>query len=98
MVRVDDPVSAYHHVRQLIAAAPDCASTGPCENCAAESIGNGTWQDAIALLRTAGVDVQPHRVEDVRVPSPLPQMELGRLTQDPPTNGRRRITVIGTDG
>lgn len=73
VVRADDPVSAYNHVRQLMAASLDCAGTGPCEGCAVESISSGPWQDAVDLLDAAGVDVQPQHFEDVRVPSPLPR-------------------------
>lgn len=40
-------VSAYNHVRQLIAASPDCASTGPCEvaplNQSAAARGRTPW-------------------------------------------------------
>jgi hypothetical protein len=73
VVRADEPESACHHVQQLVAANPDCVDNGPCGSCAAESISKGSWQDALNLLRTAGVDVQPQYVEDVHVPSPLPR-------------------------
>jgi hypothetical protein len=73
IVRADDPASAYNHVQQIIANDPECTGTGPCARCAAESVGNGTWQQAMALLSSAGIDIQPQHTADIRVPSPLPR-------------------------
>jgi hypothetical protein len=67
LIRADFPDDALAHARGAILG--QCQGAGPCEQCAAESVGIGTWQEAMELTATAGTSVTPCRPHDFRVPT-----------------------------
>jgi hypothetical protein len=68
VLRADAPDVAFNHQRQVLAGGYGCRAEGECSLCPVETIGSGTWQDAMNLLAAHGVTPQPRNVPDVRVP------------------------------
>jgi hypothetical protein len=68
VVRADFPADAIAHVRGVIAGQCSPASRA-CDQCAAESIGTGSWQEIIDLLTSTGVPMTPQRAPETKVPS-----------------------------
>jgi hypothetical protein len=70
LVRADFSRDAYAHTRGVVADGSTCQGTGPCGQCAAETLGVGVWQEMIGLATASGITVrrQP-AAPDVRVPS-----------------------------
>jgi hypothetical protein len=69
LVRADSPNDAFNHLRQLLSGTPTCAPLGQCEQCAVDTIGQGSWKKVLELLAASGTIVTPHPVPDVYVPS-----------------------------
>jgi hypothetical protein len=67
LIRADSPVDAFSHQRQVLAAVAGHKPTGHC-NCPVETLGEGTWQEELRLAATAGADIKPQQVPDIRVP------------------------------
>lgn len=68
LVRADYPADAVTHARAVIAG--QCSSEdGPCEHCAAETVGTGTWQEMTELAASTWITITPRRPPDTRVPS-----------------------------
>jgi len=70
LVRADAPQDALGHLRQALAGChPDPRADGRCSQCPIETVGSGSWQEAMELLAASGVQVSRREVPDVRVPS-----------------------------
>jgi hypothetical protein len=69
LVRADFPNDAFSHVRQVSSEDSSCSPDGPCEQCAVETIGMGTWEEVTNLLETSGLAVSGIEMPDVREPS-----------------------------
>jgi hypothetical protein len=67
LVRADFPADAYSHARQIAAGQSSCSGEGPCGQCAAETVGTGTWQEMVGLAAASGIAVTPRRPPDTRV-------------------------------
>jgi hypothetical protein len=68
LVRADFPADAITHVRGVIAG--QCISEGrACDQCAAESVGTGSWQEMIGLLASTGVPVTARCPPEAKAPS-----------------------------
>ena len=69
LIQADYPADALRHARAI--ATGQCPpGDGPCRNCPAETVGNGTWQEMIDLaIETGDSPILPQRPPDVRVPS-----------------------------
>lgn len=70
-VRADHPTDAFGHVRTVAARGPGCSRTGPCQQCAVETVGVGSWDAVASLLKDEGVEIAPHPVPDARVSSAM---------------------------
>lgn len=68
LVRADHPQDAYNHVRRARAGNSLCTDSGPCDQCAADAVGFGTWQHVMAMLACLGVSTVARAAADVRVP------------------------------
>jgi hypothetical protein len=69
LIRADSPDAAFNHQRQVLAGGYGCARRGPCPRCPVQTVGAGSWQEAMDLLAERGVPVSRRDVPDVRVPS-----------------------------
>ncbi len=69
LVRADFSLDTYRHTCQVAVGGPQCSGAGPCGECAAETLGVGTWQEMIDLAAASGITVSPRRAPDARVPS-----------------------------
>jgi hypothetical protein len=69
LVRADFPLDAYRHASQVVVGGPTCCTKGPCEECAAETLGIGTWQEIIDLAIASRITIRPRTAPDTRVPS-----------------------------
>lgn len=70
VIKADFPDDAYHHCRTLLSGA-GCTNTGPCQQCPAETLNIGTYEEAHEWF--AGVKPTHHVVKDVRTPMALPR-------------------------
>jgi hypothetical protein len=68
LIRADYPSDAIRHVRAIV--ADQCSSEdGPCADCAAETVGIGSWQEMTDRAASTGLTITPRRPPDVAVPS-----------------------------
>jgi len=92
LLKADAPQYAFNHQRQALAGGFGCAGKGPCPQCPVQTIGAGSWQEAMDLLAERGVQVNRRNVPNVRVPSRLgsPRCNriLGKRSWDIPEAGR----------
>lgn len=72
LVKADDPLSAYNHVRNQTDPKSACTKEGPCPNCPTHTIARGTWSTVIKHAARAALDVHPVTPPNVRSPSLLP--------------------------
>jgi hypothetical protein len=70
-VKADHPNHAYHHVRSLLTGA-QCAPSGPCPRCHAESVHMGSYQQAVVRLGDASA-CPPPLSPDVAAPWAQPR-------------------------
>jgi hypothetical protein len=68
LVKADFPGDARAHVLGVLAGESACSSAGPCDRCAAEVVGSGSWQEIMDVLQANGVTVSAVNAADVRVP------------------------------
>jgi hypothetical protein len=73
LVCADFPNDAFTHVRQVGAEGSSCSLSGPCEQCAVETIGTGSWREVMDLLQASGVTVSGIAMPDVRAPTLWPR-------------------------
>lgn len=69
LIKADSPEYAFSHQRQALAGGYGCTRRGPCPQCPAQTIGAGSWPEAMNLLAAHGVQANRRDVPDVRVPS-----------------------------
>jgi hypothetical protein len=69
LIKADSPEYAFSHQRQALAGGFGCTRRGPCPRCPVQTIGAGSWPEAMNLLAAHGVQVNRRNVPDVRVPS-----------------------------
>lgn len=79
VLRADAPDAAFSHQRQALAGGYGCREDRECPACPVETIGRGTWHEAMSLLRARGIDSQPLNVPDVRVPAPRRPPRCNRI-------------------
>lgn len=78
--RADTPEQAFNHQRQALAGGFACAATGLCPQCPVQTVGSGSWQQAMDLLIQLGVNAKKLDVPDVRVPSRMGWPRWNRIT------------------
>jgi hypothetical protein len=79
LIRADSPEQAFNHQRQALAGGFGCARRGPCPRCPVQTIGAGSWHEAMNLLAQRGVQVSRRDVPDVRVPSRMGWPRCNRI-------------------
>lgn len=79
LIRADSPEYAFHHQRQALAGGYGCARCGPCPRCPVQTIGAGSWEEAMNLLADHGVQVNRRDVPDVKVPSRMGWPRCNRI-------------------
>lgn len=68
LIRADFPDDALSHARGVVLG--QCKSAeGPCEQCAAEGIGVGFWQEVMDLAARTSAPLTPVRPPDFKVPT-----------------------------
>lgn len=73
LIKADNPLSAYNHIRNQTDPKSACTKKGPCPNCPTHTIARGTWSTVIQRAASAGLNVHPVTPPDVRAPSLLPK-------------------------
>ena len=68
LVLADYPADAVNHLRRLVQVADECADSGPCPGCPAESLTSGAWSDVLSAYQAAGGGIRNEPPPDVRVP------------------------------
>jgi hypothetical protein len=68
LVVADHPWDAVNHVRSLAGGNLDCADSGPCPGCPAESRISGAWSDVLSAYQRAVGGIRNEPPPDVRVP------------------------------
>jgi hypothetical protein len=68
LIRADYPYDAFGHQRQVLLNAPGHSATGFCRECPAENIASGIWREVLQYCESAGIDVTPRPVPDIRAP------------------------------
>lgn len=71
IVKADFPEHAFNHQRQLLAGGFGCIAIGSCSRCPVDTVGEGSWQQAMTMLTALGVSPMTIDVPDVRVPPGL---------------------------
>jgi hypothetical protein len=66
LVRADSPDDAFRHARHQISDSSSAPGHGPCPQCAADSLGAGTWQEMINLSARSGIRISPGQLPDVK--------------------------------
>jgi hypothetical protein len=79
LIRADAPQYAFSHQRQVLSGGFGCARRGPCPQCPVQTIGAGSWQEAMDLLAECGVQVGRRDAPDVRVPSRMGPPRCNRI-------------------
>ena len=79
VLRADAPDAAVNHQRQALAGGYGCREDRECPACPVETIGSGTWHEAMSLRRARGIDPQQLDVPDVRVPAPIRPPRYNRI-------------------
>ncbi|GAA1315654.1 hypothetical protein [Saccharothrix xinjiangensis] len=72
LVRADDPISAFNHIRNQTDDNSACTNTEPCSNCPAHTVAFGDCHTIVQHAAQAGLDTRPLAPIRARVPSPLP--------------------------
>ncbi|QFZ20369.1 hypothetical protein [Saccharothrix syringae] len=72
LVKADDPLSAFNHIRNQTGATSACTDAKPCTNCPAHTVTSGDWETILQHAAQAGLDTRPVHPANVQVPSPLP--------------------------
>ncbi|WP_447008692.1 hypothetical protein ACRAKJ_25515 [Saccharothrix sp. DSM 118769] len=72
LVKADDPLSAFNHIRNQTDATSACTNTEPCRNCPAHTLIEGDWDTILHYATQAGLDTRPADPAHIRVPLPLP--------------------------
>jgi hypothetical protein len=67
LVRADSPEDALRHARHQLADPSFTPRKGACPQCAADSLGAGTWQEMIDLSAHSGITISPCQPPDVKV-------------------------------
>jgi hypothetical protein len=68
LIRADYPDDAFAHARGVVLS--QCNSgTGPCKQCAAESVDAGSWQDVIDYATRTGTPITPRQPPDFKIPT-----------------------------
>ena len=85
LTRADFPHDASRHTSQVLLRGPACSGEGPCQQCAAETLGSGTWQEMLDLATASGTTLRPRAAPDIRAPSLMsqPRYEVIRANQEP---------------
>lgn len=81
VIRADSPLPAFNHLRQSLAGGFACSLRGRCSQCPVETIGAGSWQEAIDMLARAGLKISARQVPDVRAPSNMGGIRCNRILQ-----------------
>jgi hypothetical protein len=71
LVLADHPGDAMHHVRRIVEGVEDCASSGTCKHCPAETRLTATWNDVLVAYEDAAGVTERQSLPDVRVRDPL---------------------------
>ena len=79
VLRADAPDVAFNHQRQVLAGGYGCDASGECPLCPVETVGSGTWLDAMSLLAASGITPQPRNVPDIRVPDRMGRTRCNRI-------------------
>jgi hypothetical protein len=79
VIRADSPEQAFNHQRQTLAGGFDCADHGTCPRCPVQTLGTGTWQEAMDVLAAHGIPTRTLRVPDIRVPSRMGWPRCNRI-------------------
>jgi hypothetical protein len=67
LIRADYPDDAFAHARGVVLG--QCSlGTGPCKQCAADSVSTGSWQEVIDLAIRTATPITPRQPPDFRVP------------------------------
>ncbi|TQM85483.1 hypothetical protein FHX81_7967 [Saccharothrix saharensis] len=72
LVKADDPLSAFNHIRNQTDATSACRNTKPCPNCPTHTLIVGDWDTILRHAAQAGLDTRALAPAAIRVPSPLP--------------------------
>jgi hypothetical protein len=67
LVLADHPGDAMHHARRLVEGVEDCASSGPCKQCPAETRLTATWNDVLAAYEDAAGVIERQSLPQVAV-------------------------------
>lgn len=79
VLRAEAPNMAFSHQRQVLAGGYPCSPEGECAFCPVETIGSGSWQDAMNLLAARGIRPESRNVPDVRVPARMAWPRCNRI-------------------
>lgn len=81
LIRADSPEQAFNHQRRALAGGFACTASGPCPQCPIDTVGAGSWQQAIGLLPPSPRRArQKLDVPDVRVPSRMGWPRYNQIT------------------
>lgn len=72
LVKADDPLSAFNHIRNQTDDTSACTNTKPCPNCPAHTLIEGDWNTILCHAAQAGLDTRALAPADIRMPSLLP--------------------------
>ncbi|WP_433261572.1 hypothetical protein ACQPZF_27190 [Actinosynnema sp. CS-041913] len=72
LVKADDPLSAFNHIRNQTDATSACKDARPCPVCPAHTVTSGDWHTILQHATQAGLDARPLAPGRARVPSLLP--------------------------
>ncbi|GAA2692966.1 hypothetical protein GCM10010428_70800 [Actinosynnema pretiosum subsp. pretiosum] len=72
LVKADEPLSAFNHIRSQIDRTSACAGRSECRNCLAHTVAQGGWHTVLGHAARIGLDTAPLVPPEVRVPSVLP--------------------------
>jgi hypothetical protein len=67
LIRADSPEDALRHARHQLADPSSTPRKGACPQCAADSLGSGTWQEMIDLCVRSGITINPCQPPDAKV-------------------------------
>ncbi|MCX2950197.1 hypothetical protein [Lentzea sp. NEAU-D7] len=72
LVKADDPLSAFNHIRNQTDRTSACARRGECRNCPTHTVAQGDWRTILQYAAHIGLDTAPLTPPEVQVPSFLP--------------------------
>jgi hypothetical protein len=79
LVRADNPVDAFGHVRSVVAGGAACSAAGPCVQCAVTTVEAGKWEAVALLLKDEHAPTIPRPLPDVRVSSRMRWPRFNRI-------------------